>query len=870
MAKLIQSVEFFVVGGAVQADRSCYIERSADQHLIDAVVGQRFAFVLAPRGSGKTSLMLRVSSILRAEAQLTAVVDLRQIAAHGEGADPSRWFYGVARRICRELRLKFDLQTWWQERSALNAEQRFAEYFADVVLAHTKEPVTVFFDEIEHVGTLSFANDFFEVIRNCYALRASEPEYARLNFVVLGTGSQSHLCPDAAISPFVIGEEIALPDFTLEETYQFEPGFDVGSETALGLIERIYSWTNGQPYLTQKLSRAVARRGGRLEDVERCAQELFLAVNSVSEEPQLTYVANELTARGQALRAALLTLRRLSQGVEIPFDSASKAHERLVVAGVARRAADGALAITNRIYQRVFDDRWTRLAMPFNWRGLGVAAGVAVLLFLTPYWYFNFLPRPYVQTLAAPSVDFDSARRAYERLHRLPGFSATADDMFADVLTRRARSIDELDEILANDALVRSLEDREALADQLLAEFWLRRSQAAVNNGDRDAALIFAMAARDGLPDAAGAVIDALGSDDYARLTRSIRLAQNPVDWSADDAIEGVTIVDESYAARIIRLPERGWPQSEQAVALTALQHTAFIRELSVDSEGSAGGFALNLVIDHPAAGELTVTLAAPSGASVTVALSDALRESDGFELDARLLGALADERRQGVWRLTIVDAVAGNAGVLHRWSLEFDNVSDTWLGAPDAGVPIPEPVRTDEVRVALSSNGRFAVAFPAPAGVSGSLAVWDLEAGSLLHDLRLDREVQSFELTADGSHLLAVAGDELLVWSVVDGAIVARIATQTEFVLRPALSRDGGYVAIAERVEEDEPLFSLIRIGDGQLVASVSGHAQATSWVLGPEARYLALLDGSHTISLMEPRRGTVVASLELERPAV
>ncbi|MGD8324306.1 MAG: AAA-like domain-containing protein [Gammaproteobacteria bacterium] len=868
MAKLIQSVEFFVVGGAVQAGRSCYIERNADQDLIDAVVGQRFAWILAPRGSGKTSLMLRASAALRGESQHTAVVDLRQIAAHGEGADPSRWFYGVAHRICRELRLKFDLQTWWQERSALNAEQRFAEFFSDIVLSQTQQPVTIFFDEVEHVSELAFAGDFFEVIRNCYALRASEPDFRRLNFVVLGSGSHSQLCPDAAISPFVIGEEIALHDFTLEEVARLQPGFELGEEAALGLLERIYSWTSGQPYLTQKLARAVARRGGRLEDVERCAQELFLATNVVHSEPQLSFVSTELGQHGQSLRPALTILRRLGHGIAVQFDSASKAQERLFVAGIARRGADGQLEITNRIYARVFDERWARAAMPFHWRGLALGTAVAALLILVPYWYVNYLPRPWIQTLTTQDIEFDSARSAWERLNRLPGFADTADTLFADVLARRARSMSTLAEVLENDALIRDLNDHDDLAERLLAEFWLRRSHAAAHAEDRDAALFYATAALDGLPEEAGRVVADLGSDEYARLTRTVNLAQPPVLWAADEYFESVTAIDAASESRMMRLFDGASTAADAPLTLTALQHTAFVRELSVDSDGSAGGFALRLVVAHPAANDLTVTLAAPSGAAVNVALAEEFRDSTGFLLDTRLLGPLADERRQGVWRLTLVDTVAGNAGVLHRWSLEFADGSDSWRGAPDAGVPIPEPVRTNEIEVALSGDGRIAVARPALEGVSGSLSVWALDRGEFLHDLRLDRPLQSFELTRDGEHLLAVAGNELFIWSVSDGDLVARIQTQTEFLLPPAVSSEGGYVAIAERVDGAEPLFSLIRISDGRLVSSITGRSDLHSWLLGPEARYLALMDGSRSISVIEPRRGTHVATLELERP--
>jgi WD40 repeat protein len=869
MAKLIQSVEFFVVGGPVQPDRSCYVERRADQDLIDAIVEQRFAYVLAARGMGKTSLMLRTSRTLRTEQQLTAVVDLGQIGAHGEGADPSRWFYSVAHRILREIRLKFDLQSWWQERSAFAADQRFADFLWEVVLDNTSEPITVLFDEVEHIRQLSFATDFFAAIRNCYSLRVSEPDFARLNFVVFGALPAGRLCPDAAVSPFLIGESIELADFTTEECYRLEPGFGLDAEAAYGIIDRIYAWTHGQPYLTQKLARAVARRGARLEDVERSVHDLFLSTNAAVEEPQLSHMRAILSARGPATRPALQTLRRLSRGTGSVMGAPLQAQDALLMAGLVRREESGAIVIRNRIYAQVFTEKWARTAMPFNWRGVGVAAGVALLCALIPYWYVNYLPRPFVHVLSDPEAQFADAENAYSRLHRLPGFAGAADNLFAEVLARRSRQSQTLEEVIATDAALRELPGREEFAGGLLGEFWLRRAQRAVNSEDRDAALAYAAAASPGKPESAALEIAQLVGEDYLRLQSSVHLPFAPTHWAADWSRGALAVIEADKRARTVSFAETlpsGLPASP-SVALTALQHVPLIRELSVDSEGSAGRFTLVLVADHAQPSDLTVTLAAPNGAAVTVPLSDELRSDDGFTIGAGALAALADEPRQGVWRLTIVDGQAGNAGALHRWSLMFSGASETWLGAPVSGIAIPDPQRTEEVQIDVSRDGTLAVARPLAATGSASLALWNLPFGQLIRDIRLDRLPDVVEITPDGTHLLVQAADELAVWSVATGELTARIRTQTAFLLPPALSAEGSYVAIAERVDGAAPLYSLLRIEDGALVASVDGARDVTGWVLGPEARYLALLLPRRRIDIMNPRRGSIVAELELQR---
>ena len=81
MAKMVQTGEFFVVGGSVQADRPSYIERAADGELFEALRQGEFCYVLEPRASGKSSLMGRAVRRVREDGQLAAIVDLTQISA---------------------------------------------------------------------------------------------------------------------------------------------------------------------------------------------------------------------------------------------------------------------------------------------------------------------------------------------------------------------------------------------------------------------------------------------------------------------------------------------------------------------------------------------------------------------------------------------------------------------------------------------------------------------------------------------------------------------------------------------------------------------------------------------------------------------
>ena len=870
-----QAGDYFVVGGPVQSDRACYVERSADGELLSGIADQQFCYILSPRATGKSSLMARTIRRLRREAQLAAVVDLTQIGARGESADAGRWYYSIAYRIVRDLRIKVDLQYWWQEKSALLGDQRLVEFFWEIVLTHTTAPVTIFIDEAERALDLSFSNELFSAIRSCYLQRVTEPDYARLNFVVLGVATPARLCPNANVSPFVDGRPIELPDFTLAECYQLGAGFGTDATVNRALIERIYAWTSGHPYLTQKIARGVARKGGRLGDVERVVQEQFLAASASQGEPLLNHIRAVLAGRTPRTRQALARLAKLAKGVEIQEEQGSEPVELLQLAGVVVADAHGRLAFRNQIFARVFNESWAKSEMPVNWRAyVAAAAGLAVAAWL-PYWYLQVLPRPYVNTLSVVTQDYAVAEAAYERLRRLPGFAARADRMLADVMVRRSERTATITEVMAADAVMRESLGMEELADEMLARYWLRQSEAAMHRGDRDTALVYAMEARRDSPHVATQIAAELIGADYPHLERTFRLPQAPISWEVDWESNELVVVDQAHrfehvtlaAVEAPRAPgtERRDPRSAQG-RLTAVQHVPVTRELQVSDEGTAGAFNLLITVQHARASDLLLTLAAPSGARATLDVPQPRADQHELIFSARAgsgLAPLADEQTLGSWQLTLVDRRSGDAGSLTSWGLQFGADRAPWLDVPEQGVPLPDPTRSEQVDIVLSPAGRLAVAEPARTGAGGALTVWDLSSGTLVGDLPVPAAPQHVLVSARFGRVLAVGEREATLWDVARGAPVARMTTETSFVLPPALSGDEAFVALAEATEGGPPLFSVLDVETGEALSSFEGVAVVQDWVLGPQAQFLAVLDGARRALVFDPRAGAVQTQL-------
>src|SRR5690606_37226606 len=125
-------------------------------------------------------------------------------------------------------------------------------------------------------------------------------------------------------------------------------------------------------------------------------------------------------------------------------------------------------------------------------------------------------------------------------------------------------------------------------------------------------------------------------------------------------------------------------------------------------------------------------------------------------------------------------------------------------------------------------------------------LAIWDLAERRLLHDLETTESPDFVAFGGAGSRVLSRAGDAVTVWDVAAGRSVARLEARYGFSLPPAVSVDGEFVALSIRGPGASSRHELVRVADGALVAAAAGIDGAKSWVLGPAARYAAVVESS------------------------
>jgi WD40 repeat protein len=365
---------YYISGGTLAGDALCYVRRAADDQLYAALREGEFCYVLTPRQMGKSSLMARAAAQLRSAGAAVAVIDLTLIGSH---LDAERWYNGLLDQIGIGLNLEDELETYFRAHPHLSPLQRWQRALREVALERIADPVIIFVDEIDLTGGLPFsADEFFAAIRACYNARAEDACYDRLTFCLLGVAMPTDLIRNPRLTPFNIGRRIELHDFTLEETEQLAPGLGRDRASNLRLMRRIYYWTGGHPYLTQRLCREVAEREAVTPAaVDRVCNDLFFAPAAERTDSNLLFVRQRLLATEEQQeanreaweredRAALLTLYgQVRAGRRAPANETVALIAQLALSGVVR-ADHGRLRVRNRIYAHVFDRAWIQKHLP--------------------------------------------------------------------------------------------------------------------------------------------------------------------------------------------------------------------------------------------------------------------------------------------------------------------------------------------------------------------------------------------------------------------------------------------------------------------------------------------------------------------------
>ncbi len=855
--------DFFSVGPPLHPVRGGYIRRPADDALYGAVVAGRHAHVIAPARSGKSSLIAATAARLRNNGFKVAVLDLAQISDRDGGHDAGRWYYSIAYRLLRQLRLKIDLQDWWQDKAILSNRQRLVEFYVEVVLQNISESIVIFVDEIQKLENLPFTEHLLPSIRAAQNARTTDPEFQRLCFVMCGECDVETLASEPNISPFTDSQPVALDDFTRADLELFATELNLSTAQAHTALDRIWYWTNGQPYLTQKLCRAVARDPVTtdIEDyVDRIAQLQLAGRAALHSEPHMNHIHRRIIRDKRDFEAMLNLYGRLRKGLDVAYEPASRQQRKLIAAGIVVVSEDGALVVRNRLYAAVFTARWANRNLPLHWRGPAVVTMMVVALLAVPFWYTQLLPKPYMRILVSPTLPIESVSEAWRNLRSFPGHVETADRLYLNLLGSRASIARKRDDIVELESFARAMPNGDEFASHIVAEFWDREAQRAVRNEHRDAALIAALESLAVATPARRRLAAALLGDDYAQLLATLASASGDrLYFNGQDMllnyITGASVNQWSLQNGLLQ-PREPW-------TISALEVSPLVRRVVVDRNTSVSRIGLKVNISHARLDDIRMKLIAPSGRAVELEFSNersGANEETAFA--AADLSSLVGESIAGTWSLSIRDEATGVNGHLVGWNLSLN--SQGIVESFDRGLDIPAPLERESDNIWFSNDGRYAVA---RAMNSDSARLWHMASARPARTVAVPAGERVAGLSADGSYLVTVAQNNVHLWRTSNGRREAVIEANAGGAL-VELSRDGMHLFVARR-GEPESVFSVWSLATREKLASLHIAGSPALIAIDSSAQKLAVADYDRSVRIWNMRDGQQLVQLDTHAQA-
>ncbi|MBD2608425.1 ABC transporter substrate-binding protein [Scytonema hofmannii FACHB-248] len=360
--------QYYQVGGTLKPEDPSYIERQADKNLYEGLQAGKFCYVFNSRQMGKSSLQVRVSKRLANEGFRCVLISLESFGARG--VTQEQWYYTFIQDLADKLDLPNErLETWLYESKSLTHVKRFSEFFEKILFLENYQNIVIFLDEIDTVLSLDFpTNDFFAFIRYCYNQRAINPNFKRITFSLLGVATPSQLIQDNQRTPFNIGEAIQLKGFSFDEARTLAQGLESkvsDSQIAEAIIQEILNWTDGQPFLTQKICQIIVNDEEIIPIEKRLiskyVEELVISRIITNWEEQdnpqhLRTIRDRIINSKESTFKLLKLYQKIRQNQELLADDTPEQSE-LILSGLVLEN-NRKLKIYNRIYKFVFDSQW--------------------------------------------------------------------------------------------------------------------------------------------------------------------------------------------------------------------------------------------------------------------------------------------------------------------------------------------------------------------------------------------------------------------------------------------------------------------------------------------------------------------------------
>ncbi|MGA0199177.1 MAG: AAA-like domain-containing protein, partial [Prochlorotrichaceae cyanobacterium] len=215
--------------GAMPLDSPYYIQRPSDRLGLATIENQGVTLsITGTRQVGKTSLLARLLAAAQNQGKQKVSLDFQ--GWEKEALRETELFY---RRFCAQLSARLDLsdrvEACWQKYGGAGSSYCCSRYVQDYLLEQVVQRgakgLVIALDEVETLIDAPFRSEFFGLLRSWHNARAAEPNMKALDLILVSSTEPYELIEDLNQSPFNVGTELKLEDFTLAETEQLNAAY---------------------------------------------------------------------------------------------------------------------------------------------------------------------------------------------------------------------------------------------------------------------------------------------------------------------------------------------------------------------------------------------------------------------------------------------------------------------------------------------------------------------------------------------------------------------------------------------------------------------------------------------------------------------
>ena len=249
--KFMRPVKLEPVGGALPLTSQFYIVRPTDQEFHSAISRKDSIVLLkGARQMGKTSLMGRGLNQARKASCQVVITDFQKLSS-GDLQSAETLLFRLAEALTQQLRLDIDPGESWNSRKGPSTN--FERFVASAVLPKIPTHLVWAMDEVDRLFNCKFASEVFGLLRSWHNERCLDPEgpWQKLTLCI-AYATEAHLfITDMNQSPFNVGTQLSLADFTLEEVRELNQRYGAPLKSSDELYQ-FFDLLSGQPYLTQR------------------------------------------------------------------------------------------------------------------------------------------------------------------------------------------------------------------------------------------------------------------------------------------------------------------------------------------------------------------------------------------------------------------------------------------------------------------------------------------------------------------------------------------------------------------------------------------------------------------------------------------